>query len=125
MFLKIDFTEKEINQLYDLSIECKHNCLSKKQLIVKINNLRSGGFVDVIAGLAFINSMILQANNVNGFQRNLNVTAIPHLQFLYGNQPPRNHFGNGKNAGSKSIIVTVPTQNALSEKKSIFWFMGV
>ena len=43
---EIDFTEKEIDQLYNLSIECRNNSLSKEQLITKISNLRGGSFVD-------------------------------------------------------------------------------
>ena len=42
---EIDFTEKEIDQLYNLSIECRNNSLSKEQLITKISNLRGGSCI--------------------------------------------------------------------------------
>lgn len=71
---EIDFTEKEIDQLYNLSIECRNNSLSKEQLITKISNLRGGSFVDLAAGLAIIAAIIILANNANGFQN-----VPPHL----------------------------------------------
>lgn len=42
MSAKIDFTQKEMNELYHLSVECKNNSLSQKELITKITNLRGG-----------------------------------------------------------------------------------
>ena len=75
---EIDFTGKEIDQLYNLSIECRNNSLSKEQLITKISNLRGGSFVDLAAGLAIIAAIIILANNANGFQN-----VPPHLQWLF------------------------------------------
>ena len=46
MTAEMDFTEKEIDQLYNLAIECKNNSLNKEQLIKKINDLRDGSFID-------------------------------------------------------------------------------
>ena len=83
---EIDFTEKEIDQLYNLSIECRNNFLNQEELITKISNLRGGSFVDVAAGLAIIAAIIILANNANGFQPNPHVNVPPHLQWLYGNQ---------------------------------------
>ena len=37
---EIDFTEREIDQLYNLSIECRNNSLSQEELINKISKLR-------------------------------------------------------------------------------------
>jgi hypothetical protein len=114
---EIDFTQKEINELYYLSVECKNNSLSKEELITKITNLRSGSFVDVAAGLAIIAAIILLANNANGFQPNPHVNVPPHLQWLYGNNYQPGQFGYGKGVGPRSITVTGMTQNAGSEKK--------
>ena len=79
---EIDFTQKEMNELYYLSVECKNNSLSQEELITKITNLRGGSFVDVAAGLAIIAAIIILANNANGFQRNPHVNVPPHLQWL-------------------------------------------
>ena len=51
------------------------------------------------------------------FQPNPNLIIPPHLQWLYGNQQPGNHFGYGKGSGTRSSTVTGLTQNAGSEKK--------
>ena len=114
---EIDFTEREIDQLYNLSIECRNNYLSKKELITKISNLRGG--IDIAAALGIIGVIIILLTNDSSlaFQPNPNAMIPPHLQWLYGNQPPGNHFGYGKAAGPRSITVTGLTQNAGSEKK--------
>jgi len=114
---EIDFTQKEMNELYYLSVECKNNSLSQEELITKITNLRGGSFVDVAAGLAIIAAIIILANNANGFQPNPHVIVPPHLQWLYGNNYQPGQFGYGKGAGPSSITVTGMTQNAGSEKK--------
>jgi hypothetical protein len=82
---EIYFTQKEMNELYYLSVKCKNNSLSQEKLITKITNLRGGSFVDVTAGLAIIAAIIMLANNANGFQPNPHVNVPPHLQWLYGN----------------------------------------
>ena len=113
---EIDFTEKEIDQLYNLSIECRNNSLSKEQLITKIINLRGGSVIDIVAALGIIGAIIILLINDWGlaFQPNPHVIVPPHLQWLYGNQQPGNHFGYG-NGGC--ITVTGMTQNAGSDKK--------
>ena len=114
---EIDFTQKEMNELYYLSVECKKNSLSQEELITKITNLRGGSFVDVAAGLAIIAAIIILANNTNGFQPNPHVNVSPHLQWLYGNNYQPGQFGYVKGVGPRSIMVTGMTQNAGSEKK--------
>jgi hypothetical protein len=116
---EIDFTEKEIDQLYNLSIECRNNSLSKEQLITKIKNLRGGSFIDIVAALGIIGAIIILSINDWGlaFQPNPNASIPPHLQWLYGNRQPGNHFGYGKGAGPRSFTATGLTQNAGSEKK--------
>ena len=113
---EIDFTEKEIDQLYNLSIECRNNSLSKEQLITKIINLRGGSVIDIVAALGIIGAIIILLINDWGlaFQPNPHVIVPPHFQWLYGNQQPGNHFGYG-NGGC--ITVTGMTQNAGSDKK--------
>ena len=104
---------------FKLLIEFKNNSLSEEDLIHKINNLRGGSFVDIVAALGIIGAMIILATNdlALGFQPNPNAIVPPHLQHLYGNQQPGNHFGYGKEAGPRSLTVTGLTQNAGSEKK--------
>ncbi len=114
---EIDFTQKEMNELYYLSVECKNNSLSQEELITKITNLRGGSFVDVAAGLAIIAAIIILANNANAFQANPFMQAPLHLQWLYGNNNQPGQFGYGKGAEPRSITVTGMTQNAGSEKK--------
>lgn len=91
---EIDFTETEIDQLYNLSIEYRNNSLSKEQLITKIRNLRGGSFIDIVGGLGLIGAMIILLTNDWGLVFQLN--PPPHLQLLYGNQHSRNHFGYDK-----------------------------
>jgi len=114
---EINFTQKEMNELYHLSVECKNNSLSQEELITKITNLRSGAFVDVAAGLAIIAAIIILANNANAFQPNPHVNVPPHLQWLYGNNYQPGQFGYGKGVGPQSTTVTGMTQNTGSEKK--------
>nr|QUS63938.1 hypothetical protein [Haslea silbo] len=111
---EIDFTQKEMNELYHLSVECIKNSLSQEELITKITNLKGGSFVDVAAGLAIIAAIIILANKANGFQPN---PHPPHLQWLYGNNYQPGQFGYGKGVGPRSITVTGMTQNAGSDKK--------
>ncbi len=116
---EIDFTEREIDQLYNLATEWRNNSLSQKELITKISNLRGGSFLDVVVALGLIGAMIILLTNDWGlaFQPNPNRIIPPHLQWLYGNQQPGNYFGYGKGAGPRSITATGLTQNAGSEKK--------
>lgn len=107
----------EIDQLYHLGIEWRKNSLSQKELITKISNLRGSSFIDVVAALGLIGAMIILSTNDWGlaFQPNPNAIIPPHLQWLYGNEKPGNHFGYGKGAGPS--MVTGMTQNAGSDKK--------
>lgn len=60
---EIDFTEKEIDQLYNLSIEYRNNSLSKEQLITKISNLRGGSFIDIVSALGIIGAIVILSTN--------------------------------------------------------------
>ena len=73
---EIDFTQKEMNELYRLSVECKNNSLSQEELITKISNLRGGNFEDVVVALAFIIAILMLANNADGFRPNPNNAKI-------------------------------------------------
>lgn len=97
---EIDFTERKIDQLYNLSIECRNNSLSQKKLITKISHLQSGSFINIVVALGLISAIIILSTNNWGlaFQPNPNAIIPPHLQWLYGNQQPGNHFGYGKGA---------------------------
>jgi hypothetical protein len=116
---EIDFTEREIDQLYNLSIECRNNSLRQEELITKISHLRGGSFIDIVAALGLIGAIIILSTNDGGlaFQPNPNAIIPPHLQWLYGNQHPGNHFAYGKGAGTRSLTITELTQNAGSDKK--------
>ena len=116
---EIDFTEKEIDQLYNLSIESRNNSLSKEQLITKISNLRGGSFIDIVGALGIIGAIIILLTNDWGsaLQPNPNLIIPHHLQGLYGNNYQPSQFGYGKIAGSRSITVTGMTQNAGFDKK--------
>lgn len=113
---EMDFTESEMDQLYHLSIEFKNNWISEDQLIGKIKNLRGGSVVDIVLALGLISAIIILSINA-WINPNTNIVLPPHLQWLYGNQQPGNHFGYGKGAGPTSLTVTGLTQNAGSEKK--------
>ena len=105
---EIDFTEREIDQLYNLGIEWRNNSLSQEELITKISNLRGGSFIDVVAALGLIDAIIVLSTNDWGlaFQPNPNGIIPPHLQGMYGNQQLGTYFGYGKGAGPRSITVT-------------------
>ena len=60
---EIDFTEREIDQLYNLGIELRNNSLSQEELINKISNFRGGLFTDVVAALEVIGAMIILLTN--------------------------------------------------------------
>jgi hypothetical protein len=60
---EIDFTEREFDQLYNFSIECRNNSLSQEELITKISNLRGGSFIDVVAALGLIGAIIILSTN--------------------------------------------------------------
>ena len=87
MSAEIDFTEREIDQLYNLSIECRNNSLSQEELSTKIIHLRGGSFIDIVAALGIIGSIIILSTNDWGlvFQPNPNPIIPPHLQLLDGN----------------------------------------
>ena len=46
MSTEIDFTEKEINQLYHISVKCKNNFLSQEKLVMTFTYLRGSLFVE-------------------------------------------------------------------------------
>ena len=81
---EIDFTGKEIDQLYNLSIECRNNSLTKEQLLNKIDNLRDSFLIDIVTALGIIGAIIiLSTNDWNlALQSNPHVIVPPHLQWL-------------------------------------------
>jgi hypothetical protein len=81
-----------------------------------INELRAGDSRLTQAAWLLITIWMLQQQGA-GFQPINLVPRPPHLQGLYGNQHPGNHFGYGKGAGPRSIKVVGATQNAGSDKK--------
>lgn len=60
---EISFTEKKIDQLYNFSVECRNNSLTKDQLISKISNLRGGSFIDVAACLEIISAILVYSSS--------------------------------------------------------------
>ena len=116
---EIDFTQKEMNQLYRLSVEYKNNSLSKEELITQISNLRGGSFIDIVAALGVIGGIIILLINDWGlaFQPNPHLIVPPHLQWLYGNNYQPGQFGYGKSAGPRSITVTGKLERQISKKR--------
>ena len=116
---EIDFTEREIDQLYNLGIEWRNNSLSQEELITKISNLRGGYYTNVSTALGIIGATIILLTNNWGlaFQPNPNAIIPPHLQWLYGNNYQPGQFDYEKSAGPRTITVTGMTQNAGSDKK--------
>jgi uncharacterized protein (UPF0303 family) len=122
METKLDFTEKEMNQFYDLGMELRNNSLSQEELITKISNLRGGSFIDVVGAVGLIFAIIILSINdwSLAFQPNPNAILPPHLahlEWLYGNNYKPGQFGYGKGAGPRSLTVTGLARNAGSEKK--------
>jgi len=113
---KIIFNEKQMDKLYDLAVKCRNNSINREELIME---LRGGGIENWVAAFGMIIAIITLLNNADAFLVPLNPGQIvpPHLQWLYGNQHPGNHFGYGKAAGPRSLTITGLTQNAGSEKK--------
>lgn len=62
--------------------------------------------------------IILSINSWSGgFQHNLNAIIPSHLQWIHGNQQPRNQFKYAKTTGPRSSTVIEFTQNANFENK--------
>ena len=106
---EIDFTEKEIDQLYNLSIECRNNSLSKEELITQISNLRGGSFIDIVAALGVIGGIIILLINDWGlaFQPNPYLIVPTHLQWLYENNSQPGQFRDEKIEGRQIFTLTV------------------
>jgi hypothetical protein len=114
---KILFTEKQMDEFYDLAVKYRNNSMSREEVILEL----SGGAIENwVAAVGIILTILTMMNNLNtgeGFSVPPGAIVPPHLQWLYGNQQPGNHFGYGKGAGPRSLTVTGLTQNAGSEKK--------
>jgi hypothetical protein len=111
---KIFFTEKQMDQFYDLAVKYRNNSISREEIILE---LRGGEIKDWVAAFGIVVAVITVLNNVAGFQMPSGAPPPPHLGWLYGNQQPGNEFGYGKGAGPRSFTVAEMTQNAGSEKK--------
>jgi hypothetical protein len=114
MSSKIVFTKTEMDQLYDLSVKYKDNAISQEELLTEISNLRGGSDAEVAAFLVIVATITLLMASNSAFV--INPNELPHLQWMYGNQPPGNQYGYGKGGGPRSITVIDATQNAGSEK---------
>ena len=128
------FTGRDMEELYDISIEYSKNFISEEELIRKVTNLR-GGNLDAVMRAAFITALILLiANNSSeAFQQQVLQTARRIIEQHRLNQDRASihvfgqgtHFGYGKSTsninfgqgGPRSITVTGLTQSAGSEKK--------
>lgn len=110
---RIVFNDKEMDQLYDLAIKYRNKSMSRKEFILEF---QGGGIEDFVAAFGIIIPIITLLNNVEGLQVPPGTIVPPHLQWLYENQQPGNHFGYGKGAGPRSLTVTRLTQNTGSEK---------
>lgn len=113
---KILYTEEKIDELYKLAGQYMDGSMDMKELVAE---LRGGDIQDWVGAFGIIMAIITILSNVDAFQVPPAPGAIPlpHLEWLYGNKRPENHFGYGKGAGPRSITVTGATQNAGSEKK--------
>ena len=82
MTAEMDFTEKEIDQLYNLAIECKNNSLNKEQLIKKINDLRDGSFIDTETAFDIVGFIVMLLTNDWGlaFRNDTDIIVRPYLQ---------------------------------------------
>lgn len=78
---EIDFTKKEIDQLYNLSIEYSCRNLNQKQLISEITQLRDDAFIDKLKALAIIGTIIILSQNewIAAFQINPNTMLPLHM----------------------------------------------
>lgn len=73
---EIVFTEKQMNQLYDLDVNCRNNSLSIEELITE---LRCGGIEDWAGIVGIIIAIITMLNNIKGFQVPPRPIVPPHL----------------------------------------------
>jgi hypothetical protein len=102
------FTEKQMDQFYDLAVKYRNNSMSREELILE---LRGGEIQNWVAAFGIVIAIITVLNNVEGFQVPPGAIVPPHFQWLYENQQPRNHFGYGKGAGTRSLTVTGATNS--------------
>ncbi len=122
---EIDFTEREIDQLYNLGIELRNNSLSQEELINKISNLRGGLFIDVVAALVVIGAMIILLTNDWGlaFQPNNVVNPArltPHVEsareILFGKPKPNRYFCP---SSSSSIATKMQPPEGMSHQEYV------
>jgi hypothetical protein len=112
-----DFSNSEIEQLYQLLIQWQNNSLNKEELIHKVTNLPGGSLIDVVAALGIISAIAVLSLNDWGLAFQLDPIIPPHLQWLYKDQKPEKHnFGYGKAAGPRSITVSGMAQTSESNK---------
>jgi hypothetical protein len=116
---EICFTEQELEQLYNFSVEYQNKTLSKEDLIAKITSLKGGTLIDIVAALALATTMvILLANDWGfGFQPNPYQIGLPHQEWGYQNNNYKpGQFGFKQN-GPRTLTVKGLTKNAGSDKK--------
>ena len=120
---EIVFTDKQTDRLYDLAVKYTKNDINKEELIME---LRGGGFEDWVEAFGVIMAIVMILNNVDAFQVPPNQGEIvpPHLQLLYGNQQPGNHFGYGKGAGPRSITVTGAKNSEFASESDRHWIQS-
>ena len=74
---KINLTSKEIDELYQLSVEYNNGSIGQDELLARVKNLR-GGSMDIDTCLLIIIGVILILKNSNGFQVNSPKSVAPH-----------------------------------------------
>ena len=105
----------------NLSIQYQNNALNKDALINKVQNLRSGGFLDITVALAFIRLITLTLNNKSSeFVPKSNSNIPNYIQYLYVNNCDSNKFGYEKRAKHKSLAMKDISRSSGSEKKLPF-----
>lgn len=77
---KIVFSEKQMDQLYNLAVKWKNKSISKKELITE---LRGGDIQDWGAAFGIIIAIITVLNNVDAFQVPPHAVVPPHV-YPYG-----------------------------------------
>ena len=110
---KVMFSDKEIEKFDELAVKWNSGSISMKELILE---LRGGDLAEWVAKFGITMAIIIVLNNVDAFQVPPGTIVPPHLQGLYGNQQPGNHFGYGKGAGPRSITVTGATNSGYGSK---------
>lgn len=115
---KIVFTEKQMDQLYDLAVKYRNNSIGREEVIFE---LRGGGIQELVAAFGIIIALIIVINNIDAsaFQVHPAPREIvpPHHQWLGDNQKPGYSSPSTSRHLQKPADMPQPEYNSLTREQ--------